>query len=517
MNIGNDLDEVLVQCVVDIKVFCGTLLPEVFTADFSVLHDTIFQLINSGAKHIAIAAPRGIGKTSIAKAFIMRAILFDMAKFIVYLSNSSTSAEMQTENIKRDLLSNDDFRKLFGNIRTSDKAGGNIGETFSKLSWVAYGRSFVLPRGAGQQIRGLNWNNHRPDLVVIDDLENKNEIRSSENRSKLKDWFWSDVMKTEGKYGDGCTFIYIDTIKHEASLLSDLLASPDWASVQLAICDSNYKSFDTNFMTDEEIEAEVEEHRRLGTLDAFYMERMNIPISQEDAVFKQEYFRYFDDCGSSLKVYEKDGSITTISTSNLLHITIVDPAKTAKVHSAETSVITFAVDRTSRKIFYREIYSGKLYPDGIYDEMFRQVKLFNSFILGYEATGLNEFIIQPIESEARVRNCHAILVALQARKGIGESGKIARIRTLAPNYRMGYMYHNKANCGNLEGQLLSFPKSKLWDIMDGAAYITFLMDKYAVYFDPISEHDATIIEDEYLELQDSDEPALTEDAMGLMF
>jgi len=69
---------------------------------------------------------------------------------------------------------------------------------------------------------------------------------------------------------------------------------------------------------------------------------------------------------------------------------------------------------------------------------------------------------------------------LQARKGIGESGKIARIRTLAPNYRMGYMYHNKANCGNLEGQLLSFPKSKLWDIMDGAAYITFLMDKYAV-------------------------------------
>ena len=487
-----NLDIVLAHCITDIKVCCGTMFPDIFTSNFSILHDQIFSLINAGHKKIAIAAPRGIGKTSIAKAIAMRAILFRLSNFIVYLGNSATSAEMQTENIKRDLISNQQVRHLFGNIKDAIDSVGGMEETFSKSAWVAYGSTFVLPRGAGQQVRGLNWNNYRPDLVIIDDLENKDEIRSEENRRKLKEWFWSDLMKTESRYGGETTFIYIDTIKHEDSLLVDLIDSPQWATVQLSICDENYKSHDPNYMTDAEILEEVEEHRRLGTLDAFYMERMNVPIAREDAVFKQEYFKYFEDLGDRLKVGEEE-----FRTYNMLHMTIVDPAKTVKLQSADSAVITVAVDRQSRKVFIRDIVSEKFYPDQLYEEMFRQVQHFNSFLLGYEVTGLNEFIIQPIQNECRSRNIHPILVELNARKGIGESGKAARIATMAPSYRLGYIYHNKSNCGKLEMQLLGFPKSKLWDVMDCLAYHIFIMDKHGVYFDPSDETDEMPVEDEF--------------------
>jgi len=324
------------------------------------------------------------------------------------------------------------------------------------------------------------------------DLENKDEIRSAENRQKLKEWFWSDLMKTESRYGSETIFIYIDTIKHEDSLLVDLIESPQWASVQLSICDENYKSYDTNYMTDAEIMEEVEEHRRLGTLDAFYMERMNIPISSEDAVFKQSYFKYFEDLGDRIRVGEEE-----FRTYNMLHMTIVDPAKTVKMQSADSAVITVAVDRNSGKVFVRDIVSEKFYPDQLYDEMFRQVQHFNSFLMGYEITGLNEFIIQPIQNECRVRNMHPLLVELNARKGVGESGKAARIATMAPSYRMGYIYHNKNNCGKLEMQLLGFPKSKLWDVMDCLAYHIFIMDKHGVYFDPSNSVEEEPPEDEF--------------------
>ena len=175
-------------------------------------------------------------------------------------------------------------------------------------------------------------------------------VKNEDNRKKLKEWFWSDLMKTEDRYSKGCVFIYIDTIKHEDSLLVDLIESPEWASIQLSICDENYKSYDSNYMTDEEIAKEVAEHRRLGTLDAFYMERMNIPIAKEDAVFKSEFFRYYQDLFSTLKVGDDE-----VKMGQLTHITLVDPARTVKLQSADSAIVTVAVDRTSRRIFVRDI------------------------------------------------------------------------------------------------------------------------------------------------------------------
>jgi hypothetical protein len=500
-----DLDDTLALCLTDIKVCCGTLFPNIFYSEFSGLHQAIFDLINAGHKKIAIAAPRGIGKTSIARAVAMRSILFRMQNFIVYLSNSATSAEMQTENIKRDLMTNENVKQLFGNIKEAIGTGG-VDESFSKSAWTAFGTTFVLPRGAGQQVRGLNWANNRPQLVIIDDLEDKDEIQNEDNRKKLKSWFWSDLMKTEDRYSEGCIFIYIDTIKHEDSLLVDLMESDQWATVQLSICDANYKSLDPNYMTDEEIADEVAEHRRLGTLDAFYMERMNIPISKEDQVFKSSSFHYFEDQGSVLVIEksEKDTDVTQkpeeVRTRNLVHVTILDPAKTVKLQSADSAIITLGIDRKTRRIFDRDTVNGKFYPDEIYDEAFRQIRVYNSLIFGYEVTGLSAFISQPIEQECRIRGLHPQLVELNA----SGKKKAERVATLAPLYRLGYMYHNKNNCGVLETQLLGFPRSKLWDVMDAKSYITFIMDKFALYFDPSDNDEEEPDEAEFEDLDCED-------------
>jgi len=201
----------------------------------------------------------------------------------------------------------------------------------------------------------LNWADHRPELLIIDDLEDKDEIRNDEIRKKQRDWFFSDVLKTEDKYGKPSTFIYIDTIKHEDSMLELLMESPEWSTIRLSICDADYNTYDPNYMTTEEVKAEVEEHRSKSLMDLFYMERMNIPISIEDAVFKEEYFKYYEDHGDELVIHSVTESGNPreekIPTSRLLHVTIVDPAKTVQLHSAESAVVTLGVDRESHKIF----------------------------------------------------------------------------------------------------------------------------------------------------------------------
>jgi len=481
------------------KSMCKLFLEETFSSPFSTLHDQIFELIDSGHNKIAIAAPRGIGKTSIARSVAIKAILYRLTKFIVYVSNSATMAEMQTENIKRDLLTNIMIKKLFGSIKLSDFEGAD--DTFSKSAWVAFGNTFVLPRGSGQQVRGINWSNHRPEIVIIDDLEDKDEVKNEEIRKKQKDWFFSDLLKTEDKYGKPTTFIYIDTIKHEDSLLEILMDAPEWASLRLSICDSNYNTLDENYMTTEEIKDEIEQHRNKGLMDLFYMERMNIPISIEDAVFRQEYFKYFEDQGDKLVIYRTNekGEVEKeeIDTKRLLHVVIVDPAKTVSLQSAESAVITVAVDRESHKIFVRDVFNEKVRPDALYDAMFAQVLRYNARILGVEVTSLHQFISQPIENEMRVRGLYPTYLEIPAR-----GKKAERVATLAPLYKLGYMYHNKTNCGPVEAQLRWFPRSKYWDVMDALAYITYIMDKLAYYFDPEELGDDP--EEEFSELEYED-------------
>ena len=128
-------------------------------------------------------------------------------------------------------------------------------------------------------------------------------------------------------------------------------------------------------------------------------------------------------------------------------------------------------------------------------------------VIGVEETGLAEFIKQPIKNEMFRRGTFFELIWLKARGGQagGEKGKVLRIKELVPYYRGGYIYHN-ASCVNikkLEQQLLMFPRSALWDVMDCAAYIVEMLELGERYFSP--KEDPNDIEAEYKEL-DYDEP-----------
>ena len=60
-------------------------------------------------------------------------------------------------------------------------------------------------------------------------------------------------------------------------------------------------------------------------------------------------------------------------------------------------------------------------------------------------------------------------------------GKAGRVAALAPYYRQGLVWHNSHSCRALEEQLLSFPHSRKWDVMDAAAYAVYVMSELSLY------------------------------------
>jgi predicted phage terminase large subunit-like protein len=481
------MQDILISCMRSTKVFARTFFPDVFYAPFSTLHDQIFDLIDSGEPKVVIAAPRGIGKTSIAIALCAKKILFRLSNFIVYVSNSSSSAEQQTENLKFVLNANEYVKKVFGSIKV--KAADGIDETFSKRAWVSSYGSMVYPRGSGQQVRGLLYHSKRPDTIIIDDLEDTETVANEDLRLKRKTWFHSDLEKCISRIDKNFQIVYIDTLKHEDALLQDLLDSKDWASVRLEICDDNYNPTAPDFMSKEEILKEVEIHRDSGMLDVFYREFRNIPISREDAVFMPSTFKHYDEPDLT---NPKIGNIP-----HLINVVICDPAKTVKLHSADSAVICWGIDRTSKRMYFRDSVADKMYPDELINQALLMVQRFNAMILAVEVTSLEQFIVQPFKNQMLQKGIHPHFIELKA---VGK--KEERVATLAPHYRHGYVYHNRAVCGKLETQLMGFPKSKRWDVMDAASYISKIMEMEGQYFDPI---DVEFTEDEFNQL-DNEKP-----------
>lgn len=497
---------ILDRCSVSTRMTAKTFFPERFSLPFSeAIHGEIFKLIDGPDNKVAIAAPRGWGKTSIvALALMARYIMFNLTGFICYINKSHDAASLQTENLRRELVTNRDVKAYFGDFRQRDVSKNEFDEVFSKKAWVAY-NTLVWPRGAGQQVRGVLFKNDRPGLIVIDDLEDPQKIENDDIRKGWYEWLYADVIKAVPRLHRNWKIVYIDTLKHEDSVLQKLLDSPEWKSIRLEACDDEFKSTAPHFMSDEEIQKEWDEHVTAGQTDVFFRELRNLPISTKDSAFQRDYFRYYSLPPDKPVREDQDIKLTDPEVQNNQHIesvVILDPAKTVKIHSAESAIIGVGIDLSSARLFVRDAISEKMYPDEIYDSLFDMAIRLDAKVLGIEETSLNEFIRQPIKNEMFKRGKFFELVWLKARGGMK---KELRVKELVPYYRLGYIYHN-ASCATirkLEQQLLMFPRSALWDLMDCLAYIVEMLELGERYFSPTVDPENS--EAEYEEL-DYDEP-----------
>jgi len=498
------LEDILSQCSVSTRMVAKTFFPERFSLPFAEnIHGEIFRLIDGPSQKVAIAAPRGWGKTSVVGlALIARHILFRLSSFIVYINKSHDAASLQTDNLRREMVNNRDIKAFFGDFRQRDLKESEFDEVFSKKAWVAYD-TLVWPRGAGQQVRGVLFKNDRPGLIVIDDLENPDQIENEEIRHAWYQWLYADVIKAVPRIGEEAKnykIVYIDTLKHEDSVLQKLLDSPEWDSVRLEACDDDFHSTAPHFMSDEDIQREWQQHSDAGQTDVFFRELRNLPISTKDSVFRQDYFKYYnlppERHGSEDDLKKLD--IEVQQDRNIETVVILDPAKTVKIHSAESAIVGIGIDLNSAKVYIRDAISAKMYPDEIYDAMFGMAIRLGAKVIGIEETSLNEFIKQPIKNEMFRRGSFFELIWLSARGG---TKKELRIKELVPYYRGGYIYHN-ASCATikkLEQQLLMFPRSALWDLMDAEAYLVEMLELGERYFSP--KEDPNDVEAEYKELE----------------
>ncbi|EMY7219399.1 phage terminase large subunit, partial [Campylobacter coli] len=102
-----------------------------------------------------------------------------------------------------------------------------IGKTWRVGEFVSNNGVKIKAFGSGKRLRGVRYGVKRPDLVILDDLENDTNVRSKDQRDKLEDWVDEAVLNL-GSADGSLDVLYIGTILHNDSVLARKLKLGFW-------------------------------------------------------------------------------------------------------------------------------------------------------------------------------------------------------------------------------------------------------------------------------------------------
>jgi len=222
---AQDIQELSKQ---DLDFLAAIIMPTIFQFCFPPVFKSVWSwLIGYVEQHrvfpqLALGLPRGFGKTTLMKIFVIYCILFTDKKFILIISATATLAENIVSDII-DMLEEPNIKAVFGDWRL-----GVEKDTQALKKFGFRGRNITLAAmGAEGNLRGLNIKNTRPDVMIFEDVQSRECADSAVQSESLENWVIGTAMKA--KSPTACMFIFVANMyptKH--SMLRKLKDNPTW-------------------------------------------------------------------------------------------------------------------------------------------------------------------------------------------------------------------------------------------------------------------------------------------------
>ena len=241
--------------------------PPVFQSVWTWLLSYVMQ--HRTFPQLALGLPRGFGKSTLMKIFLLYCILFTNRKFILVIAATAKLAENILSDVV-DMLEEPNIKTVFGDWRL-----GMEKDTQSLKKFGYRGRSITLAAvGAEASLRGLNIKNQRPDVMLFDDIQSRDCADSEVQSSSLETWLVGTAMKA--KSPTGCMFLFVANMyptKH--SILRKLKYNPTWTKFIAGGILADGTSLWEELQPIKQLTAEFENDLAMGHPEIFYSEVLN--------------------------------------------------------------------------------------------------------------------------------------------------------------------------------------------------------------------------------------------------
>lgn len=267
--------ELVAACEASLDILSAVANPVGHTANFPPTFQAVWVWLVTyihkprDFSKLALGLPRGFGKTAIMKLFVLYCILFTDRKFILIIAANAKLAVNIIADVT-DFLDTPNIKAMFGDWRL-----GLEKDTQELKKFGFRGRNIILAAiGESGSPRGLNIKNTRPDVIIFDDIQTREDANSQVVSEDMFTKMLGTTMKA--KAPTGCMYLFLANMyptKH--SILRKLKYNPKWdkfiAGGILADGTSLWEEVQPLSQLLEEFESDLE----AGHPELFYSEVLN--------------------------------------------------------------------------------------------------------------------------------------------------------------------------------------------------------------------------------------------------
>lgn len=418
--------------------FCRTYLPHYFSHAPSPFHYELIRFMEERGEVVTpavVAAPREFAKSTVCSfGYVLHQICYGKRHFIIIGSDTEDLASDLTGYLYMELLYNERLHQDFGELVRANKPVDDF---------VTANNIRVKARGRGQRLRGLKHRQYRPDLVILDDLENDVNVRNPEVVNHILDWVGAAVYPALEANG---TLMIIGTILRQRSALHLMLTSSEEPychfrrRIYRALQDDGTSLWEARHPA-----ARLTLQKQLMGTVAFNREKMNEP-TPTGGLFQEEWLRY----------YHPD----SLKDRSLIVVGFFDPSLEAGGSADYKAVVTVGYSREEMVFYVLDAFIQKTTLEQTLRAVFNRHREQPYHLLGVEDNLFQRLLLKEFD-----RMGQELGVFLPVRGVTHRLAKETRVAVLSPLLERGKIRFIRGHSDQekLIEQLLYFPSRTLHD------------------------------------------------------
>lgn len=312
VDVAADRTATIEACRTSLDFLAAFILTELYEYGYPPILKAMWEIIcgsamkATGKFRYALGIPRGFSKTIMLKLYVVWAVLFSDKKFILVVCATEGHAVNFLSDVA-DMLDHPNIKTLFGDWRAA------IGKDTGALKVFSFrGRNIILAGiGQGGSPRGFNIKYVRPDLIIMDDIQKREDAPNTEMAQEIMVWMLGTLMKA--CHPRNCTFIFVGNMyPYEGCVLRKLKHSKEWLSLITGAITADAESIWPEHRSIDDLLQELAVDTEQGHPEVFFSEVMN---DEEAGTVSGIDVSKIPDCPSHLDVGSAQGGCVIIDPS----------------------------------------------------------------------------------------------------------------------------------------------------------------------------------------------------------
>jgi phage terminase large subunit-like protein len=469
MNIESkaDLSEIVHLGALDSEFFARTFFARAARYPSPLEHQELWRYLDDPSKRfVNLRVFRGGAKTTRLRIFNARRIAYGFSKTILYIGAAEDDAIRSIQWLRNAIERNKLYANTFG-LRPGRKWEETQLEVIQEVEGVVRSTIWVKAAGISSSIRGINFDDYRPDSIILDDIVTDENVITEAQREKTNDLVLSAIKNSLASEVDepNAKMVMSQTPIHKNDVSARAAEDPQWATAVFPCwtkdtmdspVDEQVSSWPEMFPT-ETLRADKRAAIARNKLSLFSREMECRLIAPEECAFKSEWIQYWDD------PLEWSGAFCILAIDPVPPPSDRQLAEGLKKKDYEAISV---VGRKNGKYAVLACVANRGHdPDWTLNQVFRLASLFRVVKIVIEAVGYQRTLKYMLEKEMIRRMMHYPVIPIKA----DMRSKFNRIVSgLHSPLQRGLLYLHRSQ-SRLIQQIISYPKVDFDDDIESVA------------------------------------------------